>query len=172
MISSYPVVTASAAGGGGSTPLFDHFTDVGTSSAAETDIYTDTLAAGQLANNGDKVFAEYAGINASDGGGATKRWRIYFGGTLIFDGTAVASTTADSFNFQVFCIRVDASTVRCTVQAAGNIDSKIGAFASYVAVTGLTLSNTQILKITATPSAATANLMVGKMGSVWYVPRV
>ncbi len=47
--------------------LFDHYADQGSSGTSETDLITDTIAAGQLANDGDKIEAIYAGNTVANG---------------------------------------------------------------------------------------------------------
>lgn len=151
--------------------LFDHFADVGNSTTTETDLYSDTLAAGQLANNGDKVEAYYAGVTVGHAT-ATRQLRVYFGGTLVYDSTAQATATAANWNVGVRVVRESASVVRCSTTLDDNLNLAAWPGAGYARVTGLTLSNTQVLKITGTAAAAGAatNDIVAKLGTVKFWP--
>ena len=150
-------------------PLFAHYTTSGTSSVAETDLYSDTLAAGQLAANGDTIYVDFTTQYAP--GAATRRVRLYFGGTVIYDSTAIAGPGNSTLTGRATIVREDASTVRCSVQivvsAAGYSTSTV---ASYTRITGLTLSNTQIVKITGQSSVVTANDITAVSEVVSYLP--
>ncbi len=154
--------------GAGDTPLFDHFTDAGNTTTSETDLYSDTTAAGQLATNGDKIVAEYGGIFVSSGT-ATRQIKVYFGGTAIFDSGALSISTSASWTVTLTIIRVSSTVVRYNVA----LQTQGAALASYTSVselTGLTLSNTNILKITGTAGGvgAATNDIVAKLGNVEY----
>lgn len=147
--------------------LFDHFTDVGNSTTTETDLYSDTLIASTLATNGDKVTAVYAGTFVSSAS-ATREIRVYFGGTLIFDTGALSiSAGADAWTINCIVVRDSTTSVRCSVWA--NVTgAALNAFCAYTSVSGLTLTNTQVLKITgqaAGVGAATSDI-VAKLGTV------
>jgi len=58
------------------TAKFDHFTDANNVTTGETDLYSDTLAAGLLSANGAKIFARYQGI-FTGAVGATQDLRAY-----------------------------------------------------------------------------------------------
>jgi hypothetical protein len=149
---------------------FDHFADAGNGTTVETDLYSDTLAAGLLAANGDKAQARYAGVTVAHAT-ATRQLRVYFGGTVVFDSTAQVTAAADDWHLDVLVVRVSASVVRCVTHLR---DRNGVAFrpAQYAEVTGLTLTNTQILKITGQAAAAGAatNDIVSKLGHVRYAP--
>lgn len=150
--------------------LFDHYADVNNSGTSETDLYTDTLVAGQLANNGEKIEVIYAGI-FTGAVSASQRLKVYFGGTAIFDSGALSIGVAtDSWDLKVSVIRVSASVVRCSAALITNF-ATLSAFATYTEVTGLTLANTQIVKVTGTAAgvAGASNQITSKLGSVkWY----
>lgn len=147
--------------------IFDHFIDAGNVTTGETDLYTDTLPGSMLNANGDKTSAVYAGLFVSSGT-ATREIRVYFGGTLIFDtGTLSISAGADAWTINVMVVRDTASSVRCSVWA--NVTgAALNAFDAYTAVSGLTLTNTQIIKITgqAAGVGAATNDIVAKLGSI------
>lgn len=149
--------------------IFDHNVD-STVGGAEADIYTDTTPASILGTNGDKIVAEY-GINFVTVGTELTQLKVYFGGTAIWDSTALAPATGTtSARVYVEIIRVDVNTVRYTVSlntsgASGYVYCTVGALA------GLTLTNTNILKITGTSSGVGSGSgdIVGKMSyGLWY----
>jgi len=148
--------------------IFDHAADAGNTTTSETDLYTDTLPASILSTNNDKVTATYGGIIV--GSTSSKRIRAYFAGTLIFDSTAVAVAANTDWSLSITGIRVSSSVVRFVTRL---VTSGVIAFvdAQYVEVTGLTLTNTAILKITGTASStgAATNDIVAKLGTLsWY----
>lgn len=150
--------------------LFDHFTDMGNIGTGEDDLYSDTLAAGRLAANGEKIEAEYGGIFVSSGT-ATREVKLKFGGTNIFDTGALTLSLSAAWTMFVSIIRVSSSVIRYMV----SFTTEGAALAAYTAVgelTGLTLANTQVLKLTgeAAGIGAATNDIVAKMGSVSWVP--
>ncbi len=151
--------------------LFDHFADVNNSGTTETDLYSDTLAAGQLANNGEKIILQAGGIFVGDAT-STQQLRAYFGGTLIFDtgalGVGIGTTNWDLY---ITIIRVSASVVRCSATLNTSFAS-LAAYAKYTEVTGLTLANTQILETTGTAAGATggSNQITAKEGYCEFKP--
>ena len=151
-------------------PLFAHYTTSGTSSVAETDLYSDTLAAGQLAANGDTIYVDFTTQYAP--GAATRRVRLYFGGTVIYDSTAIAGPGNSTLTGRATIVREDASTVRCSVTVVVNVPGEYSTstVASYTRITGLTLSNTQIVKITGQSSVVTANDITAVSEVVSYLP--
>jgi hypothetical protein len=146
--------------------LFDHFADAGNSTTVETDLYSDTIAASTLANNGDKLQAQYGGTFVSSGT-ATREVRLYFGGTAIFDTGALSISLAASWVLDVLIMRVDAATVRykmdLTVEGAA-----LAAYTAAGQLAGLTLSSTNVLKITgqAAGVGAATNDIVAKVSTV------
>lgn len=148
--------------------LFNHFTDAPNSTTAETDLYSDSIAAGQLATNGDKLEGECGGVFVSSGT-ATREVRIYFGGTMIFDTGALTLSLSSAWTSYVTIIRVSASVVRYMV----SFTTEGAALAAYTAVgevAGLTLANAQVMKITgqAAGIGAASSDIVAKMGYVEY----
>lgn len=146
--------------------LFDHFADVGNVGTGEDDLYSDTLAAGQLANNGEKIEAQYGGIFVSSAT-ATRQIRAYFGGTLIFDTGTLTLSLSSAWDLYVTVIRESSSVVRC-VASLTTQGAALAAYTAYTRITGLTLSNTQVLKITGEAAAvgAATDDIVAKMGTV------
>lgn len=152
--------------------LFDHFTDT-TVGGAEADIYTDTLAASTLNVNGDKIIASYSG-NFETVGTELTQLKAYFAGTAIWDSTGVAPTTGTtSWKVLVELIRVSSTVVRYSVAltttgASGFVYQTTGELA------GLTLSNTNILKITGTSSGVGSGSgdIIGRMSYIKFEPAI
>lgn len=167
-------VLARANGGTGqaSAPIkFTHTADVNNSGTSETDLYSDTLAAGQLGTNGDIVESQYGGIITSIAT-STQQLRVYFAGTLIFDSGALNIGVATTFwVVYVTVIRVSSSVVRCSVTIDTSFAS-LSASNQYTEVTGLTLANTAVLKITGTAGGVSgaSNQITAKEGYVEYKP--
>lgn len=147
-------------------PLFDHFIDVGNVGTGEDDLYSDTLAAAQLANNGEKIEAEYGGVFVSSAT-ATRQLKIYFGGTMIFDSGALTLSLSSAWTAYVTIIRVSSSVVRTMISLTTE-GAALAAYTAYTEVTGLTLANAQILKITgeAAGVGAATDDIVAKMAAI------
>lgn len=151
--------------------LFDHFADAGNTTTSETDLYSDTTAGGQLTTNGDKIEGQYAGVTVAHAT-ATRQIRAYFGGTLIFDSTAQVTSTIANWNLRVTVMRESSTVVRCMAYFDDNLNLAAYPGAQYTRITGLTLTGTNILKITGTAAAvgAATNDIVAKLGYVEFKP--
>lgn len=150
--------------------LFDHFADVGNVGTGEDDLYSDTIAASQLSADGQKLVGNYAGIFVSSAT-ATRRLKFYFGGTLIYDSSALSLSTSADWNAEVFIIRESSTVVRCSV-TVNTTTASSAPYCTYTRITGLTLSNTNILKLTgeAAGVGAADNDVVAKLSYVQFVP--
>ena len=154
--------------------LFTHTSDGGVGAdTTEDTLYTDTLAASQFATNGDMVQATYAGTFDS-GTTGTKRLRAYVAGTVVFDTTALTPTAAGSWQLDVTVVRISSTAlnVSVTFNATGFSAANIATVAAtFTKLTGLTLTNTQIMKVTGqNGTTATANRIVASMGEIQYTP--
>lgn len=147
--------------------LFDHYADAGNIGAGEDDLYSDTIAASQLGANGDKLEAYYSVVAIS--GVGTRRVKVYFGGTAIYDSGANIYATNQDMDIRVHIIRESSTVVRATVTAS-TTNSPAAPYAQYTRITGLTLSNTSVLKITGESGDATNDDIVAKHSSVKWVP--
>ncbi len=149
-------------------PIADHFVDA-PSGLTETDLYTDTIAADMLAIDGDKITALYACTLVFST--STKQVKVYFGGTAIFDTGALTVSAAGSLIIPVTIIRESATVVRYAISATTQAAS-VAEFAVIGRLTGLTLSSTNVLKITgltAGVSSASGDI-VATLGTVAKVP--
>lgn len=160
-------LSTSFATAGGS--LFQHFADAGNSTTTETDLYSDTTPASVLGSNGDKLVASYGGVFVSSGT-ATRQIKIYFGGTAIFDTGALTLSLSSAWTVYLNIVRVSSTVVRYMVSFATQ-GAALSAYTSAGELTGLTLSNTNILKITGQAGGvgAATNDIVAKLSEVsWY----
>lgn len=164
-----PTGATGATGPQGVVALFDFFTDAGNVTTGETDLYSGTTAAGQLSANGQKLLAQLAGVFVSSAT-ATRQLRVYFAGTVIFDSGALTLSLSAAWHVDITIIRVSSSVVRYTVR----MFTEGAALAAYTAtgeLTGLTLSNTNIVKITgqAAGVGAATNDIVAKLGHIYFI---
>jgi hypothetical protein len=149
----------------------EYFTDAGNTGTSETDLYTYTTEAGLLANNGETITGNYAGEFVTSGGTATRQVKLYFGGTAFFDSGALTVSEATDWSLRYTLIRVSSTAVRYEVTfLSGGLSSLIPP--SGGEITGLTLSNTNILKITGTAAGvgAATNDITAKLGSIFWWP--
>lgn len=153
--------------------IFDHFTDGASSHTDGTfdDLYTDTTIANTFKVDGDKIRAEYSGIFVAHAT-ATRNVKVLFAGSTIFDSGALATTTAESWQARVTLVRVSSTSVRCVVSFMASTSAGANAFSdiTYTLLTGLTLSGTNIVKVTGAAAGvgAAASDIVAKIGSVRF----
>ena len=150
--------------------LFDYFTDT-TVGGAEADIYTSTLLANTFNANGDKIIASYGGNFVTIGTELTQL-KAYFAGTAIWDSTGITMASGTS-SWRIFIelIRVSSTVVRYTVSL--NTSGASGyVYATSGEVTGLTLSATNIIKITGISSGVGSGVgdIIGKSGYIEFKP--
>ncbi len=140
---------------------FSHFADANNTTTGETDLYTDTTVANTLGTNGDTIHARYSGTTAANAN--SKTIRIYFGGTLLFS-TAAQTFNAFNWTFELWVVRESATIVRTHVMGIWGAT----AFSNSVRVTGLTLSGTNIVKITGQSGTASSDI-TAQSGTVdWF----
>lgn len=147
------------------------FTSTGTpASAVETDLYTYTAVASALGTDGDGIALTGGGTFAGNAS-ATSQLRVYFGGTQIFASGALTAAAAGSWRIETFVIRDSSTSVRCitTLTTANAITVPL---TTQTDVTGLTLSNTQVIKITGQGGGASpaVNDAVCKLGRIRFEP--
>jgi hypothetical protein len=149
--------------------IFDHYTDGGSVGTAETTLATDTIAANTLATNGDKIKATY-GLTLANSA-STKQPKLYFAGSAIWSPGAYSTSDTGFVEIRVTLVRVSATVVRFTV----GVLIYTGALSTAMNIgelTGLTLSGSNILKVTGTAAggAAADNDLVCKLASVKWSP--
>lgn len=150
-------------------PIFRYFADAGNTSTTETDLYSSSLGGNTFSFNGDMLDVKYSGVFVTSAT-ASRQVRIYFAGTVIYDSTALTSSTTDTWAVSVLIAKEGATgTVRCmATPQVGTVDVA----PQYTRITGLSLGSTIILKITgqAAGAGAATNDIVAKLGLVTYLP--
>lgn len=151
--------------------IYTAFADVNNAGASptETDMMTYTTKVNTLSVNGDNLILEASGT--FNDATSTPRIQVYFGGTSIGDTGALTITGTPFYNIRTVLVRTAATTVRATV----SITSTSGLTVAYVKetdLTGLTLTNTNIIKYTGISSGAggSASDITHKMGFVMFAP--
>lgn len=147
--------------------LEEFFTDAVTpASTTETDLYSFTTIANTFANNGDKIIARYGGTYSSNA--TSVEIKVYFGGNQIFTTGLHGMATTEHWDIDVLLIRVSSGTVRCITKWLWSASSV--SEVTYSEVTGLTLSNTNILKITGQSNTGPASGdITARLGYInWY----
>src|SRR6185295_11024307 len=100
----------------------------------EDEIYSSTVPADSLDSNGDSIRVYYNIFYANTVG--TKQTRIYFGGTSIYDTTAL-SLANEYATYDITAVRESSSVVRCSIKGIST-NGLVTPYATYTRVTGLT----------------------------------
>lgn len=149
----------------------EFITSVGNIGTGEDDLYTYTTEASILGTNGDEIEGNI-GLKLIDSAGtATRQIKLWFGGTAIFNtGALIIAGNSDAvINFSI--IRVSSTVVRYRVTLTTQ-GATLAAYTSVNELTGLTLSNTNILKLTgeAAGVGAATNDISANNGSIYWYP--
>lgn len=152
--------------------ISDNYADAGNVGTGEDDLYSYTTPANTLNTNGDKIEANYAGIFLSSAT-ATRRLKLYFGGTEIYDSTALSLSTSADWDAKVIIIRESSTVVRCSV-TVNTTTASSAPYCKYTRILGLTLSSTNILKITgeAAGVGAATDDIIAKIGVIKFIPAI
>lgn len=137
--------------------IADFYTDAGNTSTTETDLYSYTTPANTLAADGEKITGDFMVSYVANV--VTKVVKLYFAGTVIFNFGNITSTIGSVFKVDI--IRTSSSSVRWIVW-----DGKSISDASYGDLTGLTLSGTNIIKITGTSAVGATNDIIARWGKI------
>lgn len=126
---------------------FDNQANASTTSTngTENDLHTNTTAANTLSVNGDKLRARYF-LEIVGHATATRRIQAYFAGTAILDSGTLTFASNTMAVIEVEVMRETSSVVR--VYAGFLPGGSTAPVRTYTRITGLTLSTTNILKIT------------------------
>ena len=107
---------------------------------------------------------------------ATRQIKAVFGGTTVVDTMAYTTAYGGIYVWDIEIVRVSSSVVRTSVNGNNPAYSALSplpfAGAAYTEVTGLTLANSQVLKITAaaTGTGAASGDITGCSLTVSYYP--
>jgi hypothetical protein len=149
--------------------IADFTADVNNSSTTETDLLTYTTKASTLASTGEKITAEFNGTN--NDATATSQIQLYFAGTNIFNSTAMTLSGTGYWDATVTVIRTGSTTARARV--VFNATNATG-FTSTTEtdITGLTFTNTNIIKCTGTAGGAGGGSsdITAKLGTIFWYP--
>ncbi len=141
--------------------MFDHFASTATThtDGTEDNLYSDTIAANEFGTDGDGIKAEYVvdGLTSNAGDDIN----VYFAGTLIGTGKTAAVVNW----LEVMLIRESSTVVRCAVVLGNGATAPI---TTYTRLTSLTLSGTNILKIT---GVAHSGAITCRLGKIYKLPR-
>jgi hypothetical protein len=149
-------------------PIADFTTDVSNTGTGETDLYSYTTKASTLSETGEKITFTYT-VNVTDIT-STAQIQCYFGGTVIGNTGALAVNASGAIVVSGWIIRTGASTARASV----NISSPTAGTSLYTSetdLTGLTFTNTNILKITGTAGGVSGGTgdITAKLGTIsWF----
>ena len=154
-------------GVGGSLAQFT--TDASNTGTSETDLHSYTTPASTFASDGDKIFFDFGGTMPD--ATATITIKVYFGGTQIYTSGAIALSGTGDYHINGFLVRVNSTTIRAVVSGVHRSGIPLTS-SDYTEVTGLTLSNTNILKITGQAGGGTGGTgdIVDKLGQIRYEP--
>lgn len=147
--------------------IADFATDVNNSSTTETDLYTYTTPANTLSNNSEKLQATFAGT--FNDVTATTQLKVYFAGTVIANtGTLTVSATG-GWSANILIVRTSATTARTIVNIA-TPGASTATYTSETDLTSLTLSGTNILKITGQAGGAGGGSsdITAKLGTIMW----
>lgn len=147
------------------------FSSTGTpASATETDLHSFTTVASSLGADGDG-FTMTSGGTFAGNASATSQLRVYFGGTQIFASGALTVAAAASWHIECMIIRDSSTSVRCITKFT-TANAATTPLVTQTDVTGLTLSNSNILKVTGQGGGASpaVNDIVYKLGRIRYEP--
>ena len=149
--------------------LFYHAVDALNNTTSETDLYSDNLIAGQLAKDGDSIIAMYGG-GFTGSATSTRRVRVYFGGSVLIDTNALSITLASEWRVSVLIVRKNSGAIRASAVFTTEVGSQVNVVAT-VEVGALTLTSSQILKITGQAAGAGAETgdIFASVSTVQYV---
>jgi len=125
--------------------IFTDVTAVSNSTTTKTDLFTHTVKGNTLVNNGDTLRTTITITFANNA--RTKQIEVDFGGTPIYQPAAVATSLANAVMIiEVLITRDSSSSVKTSCRISTN--TTMAASPVYLPVTGLTLSNDQVFKVT------------------------
>jgi len=136
-----------------------YFTSVGNVTTGEDDLFTYTTEANIFGTNGDNIEGEYSGTTAANAN--NKTFKFYFAGTNLLNSGALALNDKN-WKFTFTIIRVSSTVVRYSVEF--DYEGNTATILEVGELTGLTLSGTNILKITG--EATSTDDIVATMGTV------
>lgn len=152
-------------------PIAHFIADVQNSGTSETDIQTYTTKASTLGATGEMLVFDYTMV--LNDATATAQIKVLFAGTTIGDTGALTVSATGAVIIKGWIIRTGASTARASVIISSPTTST-PVYTAETDLTGLTFTNTNILKTTATAGGAGGGSsdITGKMGVIYWWPAV
>lgn len=147
--------------------IADFTTDGSNTGTGETDLYTYTTKASTLSATGQKLLAQFSGVFTDIT--ATNQLQVYFAGTVIGNTGALTISAAGSWDVKVTIIRTGSTTARSIV-AISTTGASTASYTSETDLTGITFTNTNIIKITGTAGGAGGGSgdIVSKLGTITW----
>ena len=151
------------------TQLKDFYVDVNNVGLTETDLLTYTTPANRLNAAGEKIISVYAGT--MNDVTASSQLKAYFAGTLIADTGALTMSVTGAWVINASIIRTGATTARSIVNIS-TPGASTASYTKYTSLTGLTFTNTNIIKVTGTAAGATGgdNDITATYGNILWQP--
>jgi hypothetical protein len=149
--------------------IFNSFADAGNTTTTETDLYSYTTPANTFATDGESLDAEFGGLYLSSAT-ATRQIKVYFAGYTIFDSGALLVSNSTGWTCSVKIMRSSSTTVRYMIVFTAE-STPLKSYTSTGGVATLTLSGTNILKITGTSAgsgAATNDIVLKMSRGSWF----
>lgn len=143
-------------------------TPVSNTSTTETDLYTYTTKANTLVANDESLILDLGGtLNDIT---ATNQLQFYFGGTLIGNTGALTLSVAGGWSARVIVIRSGGTTATAIVTVT-TPSASTASYTNTTLLTGLTLSGTNIIKMTGTSGGAgggTGDITLNAAQLMWW----
>lgn len=152
--------------------IADFYTEVNNVTTTETDLYSYTTKANTFAADGEKLIAEFTGTTTGHAT-ATRTWQIYFGGSSISTSASFFTgidATGLEWKIKVTGVRRSSSSIVWAIEYTVG-SSGVTAVVDVAVQTGLTLSGTNVLKLTgqAGGTGAGSDQIKAQSGTIsWY----
>jgi hypothetical protein len=141
--------------------VFTAQTDVGNVGAGEDDLHSESIAGSTLSVDGEALEATFVFTFAANAN--SKRVRIYFGATAVYDSTAQVQN-GGSLSVRVRIVRTGAATQRASATAVNDAGTPLFGDVHQYTTPGETLSGAVTFKATA--EAVADNDVVNKMTEI------
>lgn len=145
--------------------LQDFNSDISTSGTSETDLYTYTIPANTLVNNGDKLIFNVC-LQSNASGSTTSHIKFYIGGTNLGEGGTTLGTTYYSHTFKCTIVKTSSTAFKGIIEGVFNGSFSPTPFCQIIGGT-LTYSSTNIFKIT---GQCATNEIIAKFGNIEFKP--
>lgn len=149
---------------------YHHLSDGNNSGTTETDVFVDTIPGNILSKDGDSMEFIYGIVVAATAAGKTIK--VYFGGNVIFnstnDFTDLGGSNVYNLYLRILVIRDSSTSIRIIADMSAGFFNA-GFFyvlTEYFNITGLTLSNSRTVKITA-KGGASNDVTIG-FGKIYF----